>query len=54
MPLGTIKYSGDNERPFGLCAAAPTGGEGLLLRELNICGCEQTPNLTKDRSYERG
>ncbi|KAK5170220.1 uncharacterized protein LTR77_004806 [Saxophila tyrrhenica] len=32
MPLGTVKYSDVNARPFGLCAAAKRGQEGLLLR----------------------
>lgn len=38
MPLGTVKYSDANERPFGICAAAPSGAEGLLLRKTNQRG----------------
>lgn len=36
MPLGVVKYSEENERPFGICAAAKRGGEELLLSEYII------------------
>jgi Asp-tRNA(Asn)/Glu-tRNA(Gln) amidotransferase A subunit family amidase len=36
MPLGLVKYSDENARPFGLCAAAPRGQEALLLSELLV------------------
>jgi len=32
VPLSTVKYSEQNERPFGLCLAAGAGQEELLLR----------------------
>ena len=32
VPLSTVKYSEQNERPFGLCLAASAGREELLLR----------------------
>ncbi len=45
MPLGTVKYSEENERPFGLCAAAPRGGEELLLRK----SCCRPANESRSR-----
>ena len=32
VPLSTVRYSEQNERPFGLCLAAAAGKEDLLLR----------------------
>ena len=36
MPLGVVNYSEENARPFGICAAARKGQEGLLLRKSAI------------------
>lgn len=37
FPLGTVKYSEQNERPFGLCVVAGRGREEMLLRLMAAC-----------------
>lgn len=32
VPLSTVRYPDQNERPFGLCLAAAAGNEELLLQ----------------------
>lgn len=59
-PLGTVKYSELNERPYGLCVTAGKGGEGLLLRFMAACEAMlpqrplPKPLLHYYRAIERG
>lgn len=37
IPVGMVKYSDRNARPWGLCVTAAAGQEELLLRFMKVC-----------------